>query len=143
MIKNIIFDLEGVLLDWENSKMVLWRNDIVELLKTLEGFDLHCLTNILPRSGSYFDNSIYGELKLLGFCSELASLRSKFQKPHLEFYQELVSSFDLEPLQCIFIDDKDENVRAAIKLGMKGIRNNKNTDLEKELTLIIQSDLFI
>ena len=43
------------------------------------------------------------------------------QKPCAEFYEKCLRIAGLKPSQCIFVDDKYENVEAAINLGMKGI----------------------
>jgi putative hydrolase of the HAD superfamily len=137
MIKNIIFDLEGVVLDWEDTAKAIWRKDVLDLLSSLQAFNIYYLTNILVPSGSYFDTTICKELKDFGFLGGLASHHSKFEKPQLEFFLELMSKYNLEPSESIFIDDKESNVKAAIKLGMYGINNSENTKLAEELNTII------
>lgn len=44
-------------------------------------------------------------------------------KPHRESYIRALNKFNLNAVECIFIDDKLENVLAAKKLGMAGIRH--------------------
>ncbi|MGX8690338.1 MAG: HAD-IA family hydrolase, partial [Bacteroidaceae bacterium] len=36
-------------------------------------------------------------------------------------YQQLLTRYDLKPEECVFIDDRKDNVDAAIALGMSGI----------------------
>ena len=45
----------------------------------------------------------------------------KLAKPEHAIYQLLLSRYDLKPEECVFIDDRKDNVDAAIALGMSGI----------------------
>ena len=42
-------------------------------------------------------------------------------KPDARIYELLCSTYDLKPEECVFIDDRPENVAAAERVGMKGI----------------------
>lgn len=46
----------------------------------------------------------------------------KLLKPDLKIYQVLCEKYELIPDGCLFIDDRQENVDAAIQFGMKSIR---------------------
>jgi haloacid dehalogenase superfamily, subfamily IA, variant 3 with third motif having DD or ED len=45
----------------------------------------------------------------------------KLAKPEPEIFQLLLSKYNLKADECVFIDDRKDNVNAAIALGMKGI----------------------
>ena len=45
----------------------------------------------------------------------------KMVKPNADIYEHLLREYGLEPEECVFIDDRAENVEAARALGMKGI----------------------
>lgn len=45
----------------------------------------------------------------------------KLVKPDPEIYQLLLSKFNLKAAECVFIDDRVDNVNAAKALGMSGI----------------------
>ena len=45
----------------------------------------------------------------------------KFAKPEPAIYQLLLSKYNLTPEECVFIDDRKDNVDAAKALGMEGI----------------------
>ncbi len=45
----------------------------------------------------------------------------KLAKPEPAIYQLLLSKYNLKPEECVFIDDRKDNVDAAKALGMKGI----------------------
>ena len=42
------------------------------------------------------------------------------KKPQVEFYERLFEKYDLEPEECWFFDDKERNILAGEKLGMRG-----------------------
>lgn len=45
----------------------------------------------------------------------------KLAKPEPAIYQLLLSKYNLKPEECVFIDDRKDNVDAAKALGMEGI----------------------
>lgn len=45
----------------------------------------------------------------------------KLAKPEPAIYQLLLSKYNLKPEECVFIDDRKDNVDAAKALGMSGI----------------------
>ena len=75
--------------------------------------------------GQYFD----------GF---LISAVEKMMKPNENIYYRLFEKFSLNPEECFFIDDTNENIVASEKCGMKGFTFNINEfeKLEKELQSI-------
>lgn len=62
----------------------------------------------------------------------------KMIKPDAEIYEYLLKKFSLEPEECVFIDDRPENVETAVKLGINGIvftsEEQANAELEKLLS---------
>lgn len=56
-------------------------------------------------------------------------------KPNHNFYSHLLQSAKLNPKDCIFIDDQEENIIAANKLGITSIwlRNNNYKELKRTL----------
>jgi len=45
----------------------------------------------------------------------------KLAKPDPEIFKLLISRYNLKPEECVFIDDRKDNVNAAVALGMSGI----------------------
>ena len=45
----------------------------------------------------------------------------KMVKPNADIYEHLLGEYGLRSEECVFIDDREENVEAARALGMKGI----------------------
>lgn len=181
MIKNIIFDLGGVLIEWnpknvfnqifpntEQASLFLehickyswnlkqdegrslidatlflqkqhpeWHNEIaayygrweemltgpieesVLMLKELVNnakYNVYALTNwsaeTFPIAQSRYDF-------LSWFEGIVVSGEEKCIKPNPKIYKIILNRFNLEPNECLFIDDNLENTKAAAKLGIK------------------------
>lgn len=54
-------------------------------------------------------------------------------KPEPGIYQALLQKYNLKPEECIFLDDKPENIEAAKALGFHGIVVESRTQAEEEL----------
>lgn len=52
---------------------------------------------------------------------QVYSYQVKAIKPQPQIYQSLMSDYQLDPAQSLFIDDREENILAAQKLGIDGI----------------------
>lgn len=59
----------------------------------------------------------------------------KLAKPEPAIYQLLLSKYNLNPEECVFIDDRKDNVDAAKALGMSGIVYPGSADQLKEILL--------
>lgn len=55
------------------------------------------------------------------------------KKPHRDIYNYLLTTYDLNPLECIFIDDYAENIQAAQALGITGIECFDHQEVLKKL----------
>lgn len=49
------------------------------------------------------------------------SYQTGFIKPSPEAYKVILDKLSLEPEECVFIDDQERNVTAAVEQGMQGI----------------------
>ena len=52
---------------------------------------------------------------------KIISCEHKVLKPEKEIYEILFNTFSLDPSECIFIDDVEENIEGGKKCGMDGI----------------------
>lgn len=69
-------------------------------------FEMHAKTtfNFMP----YIDGKVVsGHVKMI--------------KPNADIYEYLLKEYDLNPEECVFIDDRQENVDTAISVGIHGI----------------------
>jgi len=72
------------------------------------------------------------------FDEYVLSFEVGFMKPHPQIYKEALKKAEFPAKECVFIDDREENIEAATKLGINGIHLGPQTDLEailKELGL--------
>lgn len=59
------------------------------------------------------------------FDGEVVSCEEGVCKPEAEIYRILLSRYQLDPTETLFIDDRRENVEAAEKEGIKGFHFNR------------------
>ena len=59
----------------------------------------------------------------------IISGREHLLKPYPEIYQLLLSRYDLKAEECVFIDDREDNLEGARKVGMEGIVFTSVNDL--------------
>ncbi len=54
-------------------------------------------------------------------------------KPEPEIYQALMKKYQLNPTECVFLDDNRANIIAANQLGMATIHFHTKSQAEEEL----------
>ncbi len=70
------------------------------------------------------------------FDGIVISAEAKANKPHATIYQTLLSRYGLKAENCWFIDDQQENIDAAKKLGINAVRHTSTfTNLIKNIKL--------
>lgn len=84
------------------------------------------------------DTMRYGFVKkkfpeILIFDEYVLSFEVGFMKPHPQIYKEALKKAEFPARECVFIDDREENIQAAEKLGINGIYMGPQTDLEAAL----------
>ena len=67
------------------------------------------------------------------FDGYILSYELKLLKPDPAIYLAAAGAAGCGPHECVFIDDMEENVRAAVATGLAGIHYLPETDLEAEL----------
>jgi putative hydrolase of the HAD superfamily len=81
--------------------------------------------------------SLEADLAWLGlthFADEVvSSARVGVAKPDRRIYQIAAERAGVPPHRCLFVDDRTENVEAAVNLGMNGVLYSGISDLEKAL----------
>lgn len=64
---------------------------------------------------------------------KVISAVEKMVKPEEDIYKLLFERYHLIPEECVFLDDKEENIETAIRLGMKGIVFRSYEEAEERL----------
>lgn len=54
-------------------------------------------------------------------------------KPNPDIYYHLIQKFSVNPMECLFVDDKMENVKGAEAVGMYGVRFVSSQQLREDL----------
>lgn len=93
------------------------------------GFKLYGLTNWC--SMVYRTMEQYEIFSLLD--GYVISSEEKVIKPEPEIYQRLFEKFSLKPEECLFADDREENIEGGRRLGMPGIVFRSAAQYEEEL----------
>ena len=112
------FEVQGVLDDWLH--ILRPRHRMEELVRRLKshGYCVYYLSNIpqdvldLLRDRGVLD----------GFDGGVASCEVHINKPDPKIYKALLDKYSLKAAECVFIDDRLENVQAAFALGFAGIQ---------------------
>jgi FMN phosphatase YigB (HAD superfamily) len=91
--------------------------DLTAELKAL-GYEMHALSNY----STWFE-MIEESLNLSRFLRwTFVSCLTGFRKPDPGAYLGAAAQLQVAPTQCLFIDDREENVRAAMDVGMDAVR---------------------
>lgn len=104
----------------ENKEMT----KLIKELKELE-YGIYLCSNAASRFYSYKNR--YPVFKY--FDDIVISADIKKSKPDQEIYEYVLKKNKLNPDDCLFIDDLNENIISAEKLGISGYQFNGNTNL--------------
>ncbi len=69
------------------------------------------------------------------FETPVTSFQAHSIKPGTEIFLYALNKVQLNPEECLFIDDDRENVDAANALGLKGIHYTNTEKLKKDLMI--------
>ena len=94
-----------------------------------KGYQTFVLSNACNRFYSYFPK--YYDLKSFGGI--VVSSDIKMIKPSPAIYEYILKTYDLNPEECLFIDDVEANVKAAKAAGIKGFVFKNNYGELKEV----------
>lgn len=102
-----------------------WQDDLVQIpgaedfVKKCKsaGYRMYVLSNACQLFYEYFPRRFDAKL----FDGIMVSSTVRLIKPDPRIYELLCSTYDLKPEECVFIDDRADNVEAAQGVGMRGI----------------------
>lgn len=93
------------------------------------GCNIFLLTNFSREGYDYISKKFDFFKKAKG---AVVSSHIKLAKPDLRIYKYLLKTYNLNPDECVFIDDSVANINAANELGIHGIVFNNVENLRKE-----------
>ena len=113
-----------ILNNWEESMSpTMGITELVSELKT-KGYKLYVLSNMTR----HFIERDYKFPLLKMFDGIVYSAPIKTVKPRPEMYQYLFDTYSLNPKNCLFIDDRKENLVAATRFNMKTFLFDNNVN---------------
>lgn len=119
----------GIMKDWQegfviNTEML----GFIDSLKT-NGYKTYILSNAPLDVPDYLENNDLNKY----FDGKIISAEEKMAKPNKNIYELILNRFSLIPEECLFIDDKPENINGATACNINGYifdYNNYNKFLD-------------
>ena len=102
------------------SGMLVSRNESIPLIQALRqnGYGVYYLSNYSKKA---FDECGESLAFMPYMDGGVVSFRAGMTKPDPRVYRRFLEQYGLQPESCVFVDDTEENVRAAEALGFWGI----------------------
>lgn len=118
---------------WDNlGNSIICYDYTYEWIRSLKerGYHVYLLSN--------FPRRLYSQcIDELAFVEEvdgaIFSYEVQLTKPEHGIYEELLKKYQLDPTECVFLDDNRNNIIAANELGMATIHFHTKSQAEEEL----------
>ncbi len=122
--------LENVWMDTLKKYGVLDQG-VIKLIKSLKqkGYKVSTISNTFKPPEKFHIK--FGHYKF--FDHVFLSNRLKMRKPEAMIYRYAIKKLNVKPSECVFIDDRLENVQGARRVGMKAILFKDAVRLERDL----------
>jgi len=105
------------------------NKSVLDYIKTLKGkYILAILSNHVNHD---FDEILDNPEKLFDYI--ITSANVKMKKPDLEIYKKAADILNVQPKNCIFVDDMERNIIAAEEAGMKGVLFTNFREVKKKI----------
>lgn len=139
LVERRIFEVGEVEKMFDRPNVEEVNIELVKLIKKLKKkFKTGLLTNNFPGNIEYYRKA-FENYSI--FDVAISSHEVGMIKPDPKIFKLVAKRLKCKLENCVFVDDWEKNVEAAIKLGMKGIVFKDNEGLFKELKkLNIQTD---
>ncbi len=118
---------------WENISLPIWQYDYVRpwiMAMKNKGYRVYILSN-------YSHYTYENTKEALSFLEDVDGALFSFEvhqiKPEAEIYRSLLSKYQLDAAECLFLDDRQQNIDAAEAQGISGIRFTGYEDALREL----------
>ena len=130
-------DVEKILLHWEDF-LIKEMKESVYFLRKFKAMELgiYGLSNY-PKRGFNATKKKYDFFK--EFDGMVVSYEEGVLKPDRKLYEVLFQRYNLDPKECLFIDDTMVNVSAAREQGMRAVHYRTADEFMEVLSLIEES----
>lgn len=99
-------------------------NNLQYILSLKPKYSVYLLSNLTDETYNFLEDII------TEFDGGAFSFQEHLKKPDLKFYQVLFRRYGLNPEECIFFDDRPQNLEAGEKLGMRGVLVHSLDDIK-------------
>lgn len=97
----------------------------------------HYKLGILSNAGSNVVERIFSDEQQALFDSVVLSHHVGLVKPHADMYRTIAARLDVEPADCLFIDDQERHVTGARDAGMQAMVYTDLAALREQLSAIL------
>ncbi len=106
----------GIMKDWQEGFVI--NTEILDFINSLrnDGYKTYILSNAPLDVPDYLENNDLNRY----FDGKIISAEEKMAKPNKNIYELILNRFSLVPEECLFIDDKPENISGAISCNING-----------------------
>lgn len=109
--------LKECVLHWDSfMEPVIGANEFIRQCKE-QGMKVYVLSNACNKFFEYFPKHYNMDV----FDGIIVSSKVRLIKPDTKIYELLCSTYGLKPQECLFVDDKLENVEAARLMGIHAV----------------------
>jgi putative hydrolase of the HAD superfamily len=113
--------------------------EVIELIRELkkQGFQLTVLSNMFPYQAQIVRENNEDAL----FNDIFISCERGLKKPDLEFYKLAIREMNVSPQECLFIDDKEENLLPAKEMGMKTVLAKSPEQIVEDVWAVLNASI--
>ena len=106
----------GIMQDWQEGLVI--NDQTIGFIENLRenGYKTYILSNAPLDIPAYLKRNNLEKY----FDGQIISAEEKVIKPNKKIYELILNRFNLNPEECLFLDDKTENIDAAIKCNING-----------------------
>jgi len=112
--------------------------EVIDLIGELKNqrFKFAVLSNMFPYQAKIVRENNEDNL----FDNVFLSCERGLKKPDLEFYELVIKEMNINPKECLFIDDKEENLLPAEKLGIRTVLAKNPEQIIEDVWGVIKSE---
>ncbi len=126
-IRHFYKNFDGIIKEREAT--IPWIMELKE-----KGYGVYYLSNY----PSKIERECKEDMKFLSYMDGgLLSYRERMVKPNAEFYRLLCQRYGLKESECLFIDDRLENVEGAKAVGMEAVLYTTKEEVDLEISKLI------
>lgn len=106
----------GIMKDWQEGLILNYQTiDFIKAIRE-KGYNTYILSNAPLDIPPFLERNNLTQY----FDGQIISAEEKIIKPNKKIYELILNRYSLKPEESLFLDDKKENIEAAIKCNING-----------------------